>query len=206
MGNLLIGMAVFFFAFAVHGQSLPSDADATALLHKAIEATDLRVSSVPSFHLLASLHFESDGKGTDGRYEILWAARDRYRVNFVLGDIGETDIVLGDKIFISRTTPVLTFPKWVIERFLWSPAFQLEDKTATRVSPTRVDDMVQTCMDPGSDKYAQRQVCLDPATNNLMSVNVGANSVRGNGKFQLELSDFVSLGTLRYPLMRWQAD
>lgn len=192
-------MAVIFFAFAVHGQSLPSNADATALLHKMIEATDLRASSVPPFRLLASLHYESDGRGADGKYEILWGAPDRYRVNFILGEIGETDIVLGDKIFIIRSTPALTFEKWVIERYLWSPGFQLEDRTATRVFPTQVDGMVQTCMDAGSDKYAQRQVCLDPATNNLISATVGANSVKGNGKFQVELSDFVNLGTLRYP-------
>jgi hypothetical protein len=199
MRHVFIGMAVFFFASTVHSQPPPSDADATTLLHKVIDATDLRASSVPPFHLLASLHFESDGTGTDGKYEILWGAPDRYRVNFVLGDIGETDIVLGDKIFISRSTPILTFQKWLIERFLWSPGFQLENRTATRVSSTQVDGMVQTCMDAGSDKYARRQVCLDPATNNLMSATVGANPVKGNGKFQLELSDFVSLGTLRYP-------
>ncbi len=29
----------------------------------------------------------------DGTYEILWVAADRYRVEFRMGDIGETDLV-----------------------------------------------------------------------------------------------------------------
>lgn len=199
MGQVLVAIAIFLFTFDARAQSLPSNAEATALLRKAIEATDLRATSAPPFHLIASFHYVSEGKSSDGKYELLWAAPDRYRVNFVLGSIDETDIVLADKIFIARSTPTLTFPKWVVEPFLWFPVNQLEDKAATRVFSTQIDGKMQTCLDAGSDKYAERRACLDPATNDLMSVTVRATAVKGNGKFQLELSDFVSVGTLHYP-------
>jgi outer membrane lipoprotein-sorting protein len=67
----------------VQAQSLPSKKEATALVQKAMETTKLKVEGVP-FHLVAKIHYEAYSRTSDGSYELLWSAPDRFREEFRL--------------------------------------------------------------------------------------------------------------------------
>jgi hypothetical protein len=91
------------------GQSLPSKKDAADLLVDLAKKENLTASGNPSFHLMAKLHYEVIGHPMDGEYELLWADPSRYREEFRLGGLSETDLALGDKLYTLRNTPVLTW-------------------------------------------------------------------------------------------------
>jgi len=86
-------------------QSLPSKREAVILLQKAGEQTLLAVPGRPSFHIVAKLHHVVGTNSFEGSYELLWATPERFREEFRLGDAGETDVALEDKIYVLRNTP-----------------------------------------------------------------------------------------------------
>src|SRR5579863_7474072 len=104
MWRVLIATMALFAAMALVGapsagaQALPTLDEASALLKKAIDATNLKAPGGPPFHLIAKIHYALNDKTADGKYEILYASPDRYRVQLQLDGVGETDIALGDKL------------------------------------------------------------------------------------------------------------
>src|SRR5208337_2874213 len=101
-------LSLVFLAVSVYPQTLPSKGEANKLLQKAIESQNLQSAGKPPFHLVAHVRYNFLGETSDGVYEILWAAPDRFRETYQLGRMTETDVALGDKIHISRNTPTCT--------------------------------------------------------------------------------------------------
>src|ERR1700734_3603182 len=97
---LIFGPGLALSSVAVFAQSLPSKKEATEWVRKAREASDLQSPDAPPYHLVAKIRYTINDKTMEGTYEILWAAPDQYRVDFRVGDIGETDLVLGDKKYV----------------------------------------------------------------------------------------------------------
>jgi len=185
-------------------QALPTLDEASALLKKAIDATSLRAPGVPPFHFVAKVRYTLDDKTTDGTYEILYAAPDRYRVELRLGAIGETNVALGDKFYIVRTTPTMTLPFWSLETFFWQPGILyvgIEPK-AKRIYTSTVGTNVRTCVDAETEKAATKQICFDPASNAVVSISIKGKPPFGTPKdveFENDLDDFTDLGAIRYP-------
>jgi hypothetical protein len=210
MRCVLIATVALFVAMALVvappacAQSLPTLDEASALLKKAIDATNLKAPGEPPFHLVAKVRYTLDDKTTDGTYEILYAAPYRYRVELRLGAIGETNVALGDKFYIVRTTPTMTLPFWSLETFFWQPGILyvgIEPK-AKRIYTSTVGAEVRTCVDAESEKAATKQICFDPASNAVVSISVKGKPPFGTPKnieFENDLDDFVDLGPIRYP-------
>ena len=210
MRRVLIGLAGLYVtlilvgATPAHAQSLPSLDEATALLKKAIDATNLKGPGVPPFHLVAKIHYVLDDKTADGMYEILYAASDRYRVQLELDGVGETDVAVGNKIYILRATPTMTYPFWSLQDFLWQPGWPFLGvrPKATRVYASTSGTEARPCLDAESEKPVIKQVCFDPASNAVVSIHVGGNPQVGDPKhvgFESDLDDFVDFRPARYP-------
>lgn len=210
MRRVLIGLAgisaalILVRSTPLRAQSFPTLDEATALLKKAIDATKLNAPGVPPFHLVAKIRYTLDDKTTDGTYEILYAASDRYRVELRLGGIGETDIAIGDKFYTLRTTPTMSLPFWSLGMFIWQPGhlYLGDGRKANRVYSLTVGAEVRTCVDAEGNKDVTKQICFDPASNSVVSFHVTAQPQKGAPKgiaFENDLSDFADLGPIRYP-------
>ncbi|GEM_PF-3550932 len=87
------------------GQSLPSKKEAAELLVKAEQRFLPTQASDISYHYLAELHYTVGNFSADGTYEVLWAAPDRFRRELRLGKMSESDVVLGNRLYVRRNTP-----------------------------------------------------------------------------------------------------
>jgi hypothetical protein len=120
--------AVSTLSFAIlavpaYPQALPSKTQANELLQKTIESQNLQLAGKPPFHLVAHVRYSFGGKTSEGVYEILWAAPDRFRETFQLEKMTEIDVALGDKIYISRNTLTLTPQFLHLRNFVHHPIF-----------------------------------------------------------------------------------
>lgn len=186
----------FFIAGLAYPQALPSKSQSTELLQKTIESQNLQSPGLP-FHLVSHVRYDFGGQTSDGVYEILWAAPDRFRETFQLGKMAEIDVALGGKIYIYRNTPTLTPQFLFLRNFVHHPIFPyLGDKsTAHAVYSDSKGGETRNCIVP-SENPSDR-VCFDPSTNLVVSVNL--RSPEPSKPYDLEEDDFVSLGGRRYP-------
>ena len=105
-------LALAFAVPAARAQNVPSKKEAKELLRKAAADSELRGSGAAPFHLLANFKYTLDNNTVDGMYELFWAAPDKYREYFKMGDVVETDIAAGNKLYVDpgtsrlRGTPV----------------------------------------------------------------------------------------------------
>ena len=111
---VLISALQLLFAPSIRAQALPSKPEAADWVRKAIEASYLDAPGASPFHLVAKIHYTVGEQVLDGSYEILWAAPDRYRLELRLGSVGETDVILGNKKYVARTTPTMTLAFWSV--------------------------------------------------------------------------------------------
>jgi len=116
---LAFALALVLSSVPALAQSLPDKNEVREWIKKAQEASDLRSPGAAPYHLVAKTRYAIGDKTMDGTYEILWAAPDRYRVEFRMGDIGETDLVLGDKKYVERNTQTMTLPMWSVSSILF---------------------------------------------------------------------------------------
>lgn len=104
------------------------------MLRQASDAANLWKAGTPPYHLSAVVHLELGRQKFAGRYDLWWAAPDKYREGFLMpargGTIVETDLALGNKIYVLRNTPTLSIPLWELRRAMRA------------VSPTIVGDPV----------------------------------------------------------------
>lgn len=206
--------ALLFFTLAqltasgACAQSLPTKKEAEALLQRAAEATDFQASDTPPFHLVAQVHYEIGGHPFDGSYELFWASPDRHRENFSMGTMMETEVALGDKLYVLRNTTTMTLPFWSIRLALRSPRHLLygTKPNVDRVYSSQVRGENRTCVD-SSDESLVREICFDPVSNQIVFLSHKLpvcshcenlpKSLRDS--FGLEMSEFLSLGTKLFP-------
>ena len=100
-------LALAFAVPAVSAQNVPSKKEAKELLRKAAADSELRGSGAAPFHLLANFKYTLDNNTVDGMYELFWAAPDKYREYFKMGDVVETDIAAGNKLYVERSTKAI---------------------------------------------------------------------------------------------------
>jgi hypothetical protein len=195
MKRALVAVFIFLITTTVQAQSLPSKKEATALLQKAMDMAKLKVEGVP-FHLVAKFHYEAYSRTSDGAYELLWAAPDRFREEFRLDTLSETDVVVGDKRYVLRTGPALQLGLWRLRSLLNSPLAKLAEPKL-QVSKVWSSSGVNAgvCMSV-SNALIEKQACFDPASSAVVSVKVAS---RNNSNIEMRLDDFVAVGPKRYP-------
>jgi len=187
-------------------QSLPNKKEAREWVRRAQEASDLRSPDAPPYHLVAKIRYTINDKTMDGTYEILWAAPDRYRVEFRMGDIGETDLVLGDKKYVLRTTPTMTLPMWSVSSILFfSTPLPSAQSSQSVHKLSWAGDMAnrQICAAVGESVTLDNKLCFDAKTTEVTATHTQPIT---NGSyrtvidaFTLDLTDYASLGKMRYP-------
>lgn len=184
-------------------QTLPSKKDAADMLAKAASSADLNGPDTPAFHLTAKVHYELAGANSDGTYELLWAARDRYREEYRSGSAGETAVVLGDKRYVLRTTEAMALGLWRLRRIVpypvnfLTPSDRGHDRNrVTTVSSTRKNGSAEFCARADTE-YRRREACFDAETLDVVSAEFSLKAKEP--LFRNQADDFVSLGPKRYP-------
>ena len=172
------------------GQSLPTKKEAQKLIEQTVARMNLMAAGHSPFHLVADAHFEIGGNSFDGTYELLWTAPDRYREEFRMGAIGETDVALGDKIYILRTTPTLSYPLERIRYYVGMPVTPKLDppRILLSVRPESVDGKSRFCVRTGSGGYVE-QFCFDATSRDIVSLTTGPEK-----GYKWERGEFITVG------------
>ncbi len=196
-----LGLLLLLPVSPVRAQVAPLSADnAASTLQKSLAATNLKAHGAQPYHLVATLKYKADGPSLTGRFEILFSAPDRYRLNVTIGKISETQIALGDKIYISRSPKNFSAESWRIAEFLWYPGVASTSLDAmfgrAAASPT-----VKVMGDCAEEDGVLRVVkaCFDPATQGMTSLAIQNRPGSRVSEDTVSLSDFRSLGANRYP-------
>jgi hypothetical protein len=210
---LIFGPGLALISIPVFAQSLPSKKEATEWVRKAQEASDLQSPDAPPYHLVAKIRYTINDKTMDGTYEILWATPDRYRVEFRMGDIRETDLVLGDKKYVERNTPTMTLPIWSASSILFFSAVlptapSRSFYTVHQVSWLGDGANRQVCANVGESVAIDHELCFDAKTTELTSTHNHPKPHRAviNATIAMDSTDYASLGKMRYPqrvVRRW---
>ena len=191
-------LAIAFAATAASAQKLPPKKEAKEWLRKAAADSELRASGSAPFHLVANFKYTLDDNTTEGSYELLWAAPNKYRVNFKMGGVIETDIAAGNKLAVERTAKALALPLWRIEQSLRSPVGQLvgPDPDVKKVYADKSSEDYRTCVEFESN-YARPQACFDLNTN---AIDAAIGGIYGRAaRSEFRINDFVSIGGKRFP-------
>jgi len=196
---------LFICGFA-RGQSLPSKKDLTKWVEAAEKSNSLLSEDLPSYHFVANVRYtlSSNAAPLEGTFEVLWAAPDRYRVEFRLGKIGETDLVLKDKKYVIRNTPMMMLSMWSISDFLFSkikPVGSPNPQSLTDISSIGDGASRQICLTAGDTTAVEHRLCFDANTTELISEHHFPNPHGFMAKFPLaaDLTDYTNLGKTRYP-------
>ena len=186
-----------FAAQPASAQSLPSKEEAARLLETARHQTSLTGAGAP-FHLVAKLHYTVDAISLDGTYEVLWATSGRFREEFRLGAIGESDIALDDKLYVLRSSPVLTYPEAMVRKLTGLPNPAVKP---TASEPFQISKVYRSggagenllCFDLGSPPTSMNTNCLDSVTGRLVSIISKMKQIS-------RVEDrFMSVGAVNYP-------
>ena len=191
-------LALAFAVPAVSAQNIPSKKEAKELLKRAAADSELRGSGAAPFHLLANFKYTLDDNTVDGMYELFWAAPDKYREYFKMGDVVETDIGAGHKLSVERTTKAIPLPLWRIQQSLRAPVAQLvgSDPNVKKVYADKSSGDYRNCVEFESN-YARPQACFDLNTN---AINAAIGGIYGRyAGSQFRINDFVSIGGKRFP-------
>jgi hypothetical protein len=197
-----IACTVLILAFgavrAAQAQNIPSKKEAKNYLRKAATDSELRGSGAAPFHLLANFKYTLDNNTVDGMYELFWAAPDKYREYFKMGDVVETDIAAGHKLSVERSTKAIPLPLWRIQQSLRDPVLQLvgADPNVKKVYTDRSSGDPRTCVEFESN-YARPQACFDLNTN---AINAAIGGIYGRyAGSQFRINEFASIGGKRFP-------
>jgi hypothetical protein len=206
MLTLLLVATIVFSPVSTFAQSLPDKKEVKEWTKKNLEMSDLQSPSATPYHLVASFHYSLGNNTFDGTYEVLWAAPDHYRIEFRIGDLGETDVVIGDKKYVKRNTPTMTIPMSSISSILFPSLpdanfpWPLVLNSVHKVVWAGQGSTQQICAALGDDPSYEAVLCF-AATKELLSLRiqpVPENRVSNTGK-SIYLSDYATLGNMRYP-------
>lgn len=177
-------------------QSLPSKHAVAETLKNADRRMALATPGAPSFHFVAKIRYTVGKKSVDGMYEFLWAAPNRYREEFRLGQLSATYLALRNKLYILRNTDVLTYPEWRVRMLTNLPASRIRPNRGgiAKVYVKREASMKVTCADykPPNKNLTE---CFQPLTGKLVSIEHKVKKIRSS----LAEDDFIYIGNARYP-------
>lgn len=208
MKRLLLGIAAAGVALlsplprSTGAQSLPSKKEAGAMIEKTEQQLlPTQASSVP-YHYVAELRYIWGNFSADGTYEVLWAAPYRFRQELRLGKISESDVVLGNKLYVRRNTPAAAYFVMRVSVLTGLPARRLA--VPASVPPEKIGKIYAgtygsenvVCMEArGSDNG--RTFCLDATTHTLASETFKLKA--GNLGISSEFDNFFNFGHRSYP-------
>ena len=157
---------------------------------------DLRSPGSPPFHLVARVHYNLAGSATDGTYEMLWLAPDRWREDIKMDGVGsETEIAQGDKIVSLRSSSGPILPLASIRGVLLPERKKAYtwDLKMKKIHLMPVDGEQRVCIDSKQGPALKETACLDRTAAEV--------SVLRDLEFleSMERSDFVFVGDKRYP-------
>jgi hypothetical protein len=163
-------LSLFAVGFPAAAQSLPSKKKAADLLRNAEQQELIVAPGRAPFHLLAKLHYTLSATSSDGTYEVFWAGPERFREEFRLGNLGESDIASDGKLYVRRSTPVLTFPQWWVRSLTGLPKGDSASKlpSVSRIYGKNNAGEALTCFAFAAPSKG-RTVCLDATTGQLAS-------------------------------------
>jgi hypothetical protein len=203
---LLFLVANVFFGSVSAADNLPDKKEVREWAKKARETGDLQSLNAPPYHLRATIRYTLGAYTGDGTYEVLWAAPDRYRVEFRVGDFGETDLVLGDKKYVKRNTPTMTFPMWSVSSVLFPSLYSASPTVSAspslhKLSSVRDGSTREICATFGGNLSLDEVLCFDATTHELVSTRIHppGDDAASKGSEFLDLTDYMSLGKMRYP-------
>lgn len=167
------------------------------MILQAAAATQLAAPGAP-FHLFAKFKYTLDREPRDGTYELFWAGPNRFREEFRMGLITETDVATGSKLFVERSSKALPLPLWRIRQMLRSPVGSLagEDPDVKKAYSDKSSGPWRVCADVKFE-YSINQVCFDPATK-LVARGVGGIYGR-QAPSEFRVNDFQSLSGKAIP-------
>jgi hypothetical protein len=204
---LIFALAVVLSSRPAFAQSLPDKKEASEWVRKAQEASDLRSPDAPPYHLVAKIRYAIGDKSLEGTYEILWAAPDKYRLELRMGDMDETDLMLGDKKYVARNTPTMTLPMFSVTSILFFstplPGIQSPD-SVRKLSWAGDAANRQICAVVGESIAFDHKLCFDAKTTQVTAAHTHYKPTTSvvsvaNGAISMDLTDYVSLGNMRYP-------
>lgn len=168
IGSLLAGLTLP----AAQAQQIPSKKDTKKMIQQAAATTQLAAPG-PPFHLFAKFKYSIDRDQREGTYELFWAAPNRFREEFRMGDVTETEVTSGSKLFVERSSKALPLPLWRIRQVFRAPIGMVvgDDPEVKRVYSDKSSGQWRICADVNYE-YARNQICFDRATN-LVAWGVG---------------------------------
>ena len=112
-----------------------------------------------------------------------------------MGEVGETDVALVEKIYILRTTPTPSYPLDRIRFYVDMPVPpQLSSPRYVRkIYLDTLSGHSQFCVRTDANGYHE-QFCFDSATREIVSLRASNDK-----HYQWERTEFVTLGGSRYP-------
>jgi hypothetical protein len=199
-------LVLLLVAAPARGQALPSKKELTKWVENAEKSSSLLSEDLPPYHFVANVRYTlgTDTAPLEGTFEVLWAAPDRYRVEFRLGKIGETDLVLGDKKYVLRNTPTMTLAMWNVSAFLFSripPGGSGPGESVNNIASVGDGASREICATAGDTSSFKREFCFDANVPELVSRHTHPNphGAMPGSTFSVDLTDYITLGKLRYP-------
>jgi TonB family protein len=161
---------------------------------------DLRADDAKPFQL--ELNFRAQNLvSQDGHLTLKWAAKDRWWQLVTMGDYQQLEVRKGDTLYLSRNAPFT--PLRISELIALMRVFSAdaEHERAKKVSDYAEGDVIADCMELQERSHhawnAQRQVCINRASNEVLSDDVREAS----DIHRKEFADYQTFRSHRYP---WQ--
>lgn len=185
-------------------QSPPSAKEVSQWIEKARATSSLEASDILPYHLVATFRYSWQDKSSDGTYEVLWAAPDRFRTGFRMGSISETEIVVGDKKYIERNTPTMTVPMSILASLPFPPhawPFELSKTSVEKPHLAETSGTRDVCAKSRNAGWWDWEFCFDAAGSVLTSQHVRStpDGQSGQSLMSTDLTDYVTSGKIRYP-------
>jgi hypothetical protein len=176
-----------------------------ATLERVFIAMNLRKPASPPFHMLVRVNYEMAGQAQDGTYEIFWAGTQHFREVFKLGSEQEIDVAVGDKMYTTRSSVLVTLPLRNVRDLVKSPmpGYLMVDYDVTSVADEQVEGQVRQCihiskLDANTNQQGTAQICFEPDSKQIASINAQGNFL--NVPSDVKLTAFKTLGVKRYPM------
>jgi len=201
VGSVVSITLVAIAAFPAAAHSLPTKKEAAYLLAKAEEQVRITKPGSPPFHLVAKLRYVVGADSLDGTYEVLWAAPDRFREEFRLGGLTETDVVLGDKRYILRDTPYLSYPLWAFRHLagLYGTNVPPAPSKVGSVYAGPPGPQATVCIEVKSLVVISPTYCLDASTGQVVSKDYRVGRGKEQKRLPPEMDGYTNVGAGRYP-------
>jgi hypothetical protein len=152
---------------------------AEELVSKSSEKTNIWAPGGTPFFLLANVHLQSGGKSVDGVYAVAWASPTRFRRAFRFPDFTRTEVVVDDTLYRKQSSEAVPLLVWELDKllgFLDHPKLEPEAKVKD-IKTAQAEGVEVTCLHL-ERLWGDSKVCLNAATNELVSADTGSNARR----------------------------